>query len=218
MASMIYALRLSMLNLSEFSRGKTLKRLPQEGLVSVIQHINARFPGEYNPICRVYTIFEKRNGVARFMVQYGMENFTELVEVYLFLQRLRELIDVDFGWGPHIESLQAQPNYGRGEVIDDPKPKKRKRSVIEEREYAALIKLTEMVAYLENLVDSQLFKLEAQHEAFCLKADPIFAFKASATTQKEDQVNSGIPPAVRNNFFRHRGPSNFKGSVSSTVN
>lgn len=68
----------------------------------MIQHINAcqsRTPREYEPICIVCTIFAERNdvvrnGVVRFMtVQYGMKHFSELVEVDLSLEKLRELLD-----------------------------------------------------------------------------------------------------------------------------
>lgn len=154
----------------------------QEGLVDVIQAINAYNPlssGDYDPICRVYPILEERNMVARHVAQYGLEHCEALVEIDPSLPGLQDLLDKDIGWGPNIPSLQALPNYGLGEIVQGPKPKKRKKEVIEEAAYRSILELTQKVARLEHLVDNQLMFMGSKDEAFSLLANPEFAYKAA---------------------------------------
>lgn len=85
------------------------------GPVAPIQAINAcnpLFPCDTEPIYRIYPVLAERNQDANFN---------------LSLLNLTELLDADIGWGPNISSLELQPNYGLGEVIQGPKPKKKKR-------------------------------------------------------------------------------------------
>lgn len=108
-----------------------------------------------------------------------MLHCSSLVELdYSFIE-LRNVLDIDIGWGPHLPSLDAQPNFGFGEVIQGPKPKRQKRVVIEAKEYEALLKVSERMSYLENLVERQMAMMGSMEEAYTYKADPIFAVKAS---------------------------------------
>lgn len=103
-----------------------------------------------------------------------------LVEVNYSFEALRNLLDSDIGWGPYIPALQFQPNYGEGEIIQGPKPKKRKRVVIEKSEFDALLNLTERVARLEQIVASQVELMKAK-DVFNLRGDPSFALKLAQT-------------------------------------
>lgn len=79
-----------------------------KGLVDSIQAINAcnpLFSTEYEPICRIYTIEEERNQVAKFVANYGMLNHTGLVEIDYSFQAMRDLLDIDIGWEPHMEAF-----------------------------------------------------------------------------------------------------------------
>lgn len=81
----------------------------REGLVDPIRAINAcnpLIPTETTPIVRVYTISEGRNKVARFAVVHGMQNEYELVEVDYSFIALRNLLDIDIGWGLTFLSLK----------------------------------------------------------------------------------------------------------------
>lgn len=92
------------------------------------------------------------------MANHGMLHYSELVEVevdYSFLA-LIDILDVDIGWGPHLPSLQVHLNYGRGEVVQGRKPKRQRRVVIEEKEYEALLKVSDKVAHLESLLNEHL--------------------------------------------------------------
>ncbi|KAK1360409.1 hypothetical protein POM88_044883 [Heracleum sosnowskyi] len=82
-----------------------------------------------------------------------------LVELDYNLISLMNLLDANIGWGPNNPALNVQTNYDRGEVVQGPKPKRHKRVVIEENEFSALLKLTERVAYLENVLDGRLKSL-----------------------------------------------------------
>lgn len=111
-------------------RRQNFEEALREGLVEPIRAINAcnpLLPSNSDPICRVYTVSEGRNQVATFVANYGLLNAVGLVEVDYSFVAMRDLLDNDLGWGPHIPSLQAEPNFGNGEVVQGPKPKKRKR-------------------------------------------------------------------------------------------
>lgn len=166
-----------------------------EGLVGAIQAINACQPllhSEFEPICRVYTIGEERNQVARFAAGYGMLNHSGLVNIDYSFMALRDLLDIDIGWGPHLPALQVQQDHVDGEVIQGAKPKKRKRVVIEEKEYEALLKLSERVARLEKSLEPQLNLMGSKDEAYSFIADPVFAFKAGQVLPPL-KINDGLP-------------------------
>lgn len=118
------------------------------------------------------------NKVARFAAEFVMLYHTGFAYIDYSFLALRDLLDNDIGWGPQLPALQVQQDHGDGEVIQSPKLKKRKRVVIGEKEYEALLKLSERVAHLKNMLDSQLNLLGAKDEAFSFKADPVFALKA----------------------------------------
>lgn len=117
-----------------------------EDLVEPIQAINTcmpLFPSEQEPLCRVYTISEEHNQVARFAAKYGMLHHSGLVEIDYSLTPLWDLLDIDIGWGTNLLALEVQPNFGLGKVVQGAKPKKRKRVVLEEKDYEALLKVSE---------------------------------------------------------------------------
>ncbi|KAK1383623.1 hypothetical protein POM88_021358 [Heracleum sosnowskyi] len=59
---------------------------------------------------------EERNKVARFGANYDMLHHSGLVEVDYSFQPMRDLLDNDIGWGPHLPALDTQPNFGQGEL------------------------------------------------------------------------------------------------------
>lgn len=153
----------------------------REGLVDAIQAINAcnpLLPSDHDPICRVYPIEEERNQVARFAAEYGMFNLSGLVNIDYSFTPLRDLMDIDIGWGPYLPALQVQQDFGEGEVIQGPKPKKRKRVVIDEKDYEELLNLSKRVARLEKALEAQLHLVCPKEEAFTFLADPVFVVKA----------------------------------------
>lgn len=76
------------------------------------------------------------------------------------------------------------PLCGLGEVIQGPRPKKHKQILIEEKEYAFLMKIQEKVSRLEKLVADQFQFRGLNSEVFSGLADPVFAFKAAAKEPK----------------------------------
>lgn len=120
----------------------------REDLVKPNQAINACnpiLPSDHEPICRVYVIEEECNQVARFAANFGMLNHSSPVELDYSFIPLRDLLDIDIRWGPHLPALEMLPNFGGGEVVQEAKPKKRKRVVLDEKDYGALIKVSERV-------------------------------------------------------------------------
>lgn len=105
------------------------------------------------------------------MATYALSNVVKLVEVDYDFQGMRDLLDNDIGWGP---ISQVVENYGFGEVIQGPKPKKQKKVVLEEHEYTALLKLKEKVLYLGRIVEEQIRFLGSKNEAFRGAADLFF--------------------------------------------
>lgn len=73
------------------------------------------------------------------------------------------------------------------------KPKKRKRAVIVEQDYAALLKLNARVSRLESLMDAHLLFMGTKEEAFSLRADPVFALKAGLMAPPL-KITEDLPP------------------------
>lgn len=175
---------------------QSFEEASQEGLVDTVQAINACNPlihTDHEPICRIYTISEERNQAARFAAEYGMHHHSGLVNLDYSFVALRDLLDIDIGRGPHIPPLEVIHDHGDGEIIQGAKPKKRKRVVLEEKEYEDLLRLNERVARLKNLMESQLKFLGAKDEAFSFKADPVFAFKAGQANPPL-KIHEGVIP------------------------
>lgn len=117
-------------------RRQNFEEAEREGLMKAIQAINTcnpLVPSNHEPICRIYPVEEERNQVARFAANYGMHNHSGLVEVDYSFTALRDLLNIDIGWGSHLQKLEVVPNFGVYEVVQGPKLKKRKRVVIEEK-------------------------------------------------------------------------------------
>lgn len=85
---------------------------------------------------------------------------------------MRDLLDVDIGRGPHLLALEVQPNFGLGEVIQGPKPKKKRKVVIEEQEYESLLILKEKIFKLEIILEEQLKMMNSISDAFMCRIDP----------------------------------------------
>lgn len=121
--------------------------------------------------------------MVRFAANYGMMHLSELSRVSYGFIPVRDLLDTDIGWGPNILALKDVDNYGLGEVIQGPKPKKCKKVLLEVSEYDALIKSAQRVDFLEKMLASQVEKMESKEDAYTGKADPVFAIKASTASQ-----------------------------------
>lgn len=168
-----------------------------ENLVEPIRAINAcnpLLPSDSEPIVRVYTVSEGRNQVARFVADFGMRNVTSLVEVDYSFAEMRNLQDIDIGWGPHLPSLEVTSVMGPGEVIQGPKPKKLKRVVIEANEYETLSKLNEKVARMKNLLEQQLLMMGSSSATYSGRADPVFALKATNKALTSQGMVSPLGP------------------------
>lgn len=161
-------------------RRQSFEEASREGIVKSVQAINAcnpLTPLPYEPTCRIYTIFEGRNQLARFLAFKGLHTCSEIVNVDLSLSGLREILEDDIGWGHNLEANEIHPNFGRGEVIDGPKPKRKKMIKITEQEYPALKKLADKVDLMEKQLNSQRVHMGVQDEAFKIRPDPVFAIK-----------------------------------------
>lgn len=89
-------------------RRQNFEEASREDLVAPIRAINAcnpLLPSEADPIVRVYIVSEGRNQVARFVADFGMRNVDSLVEVDYSFVEMRNLLDNDIGWGPHLPPL-----------------------------------------------------------------------------------------------------------------
>lgn len=164
-------------------------------LIRAINACNPLIPSNSEPICRVYIVSEERNQVATFLANYGLLHADGLVEVDYSFVAMRDLFDNDLGWSPHIPALHVDPKFGNDEVIQGPKPKKRKREIIEEKDNEEIIKLKERVMYLENLVDHQLSLMGSKGDAFRGIADPVFSCK-DAQLSKGICIEEPVPNAT----------------------
>lgn len=167
-------------------RRRNFDEASREGVVKIIQDINAcnpLSPLPYEPTCRIYTIFEERNQLARFLAFKGMHSCSEIVSVDLSLPGFREVLEDDIGWGQALEGIEILPNFGNGEVIDGPKPKRKKTIKIAEDEYWALNKVADRVDMMENQLQNQMVNMGVQDEAFNMRSDSVFAIKYDLSTQ-----------------------------------
>lgn len=108
-------------------RRQNFEEANREGLMDIIKEINSCNPLvdlPYEPVCEIYPILANRNQPARFLAVRGLETCTDIVEVNLNMKELRKLLAIDIGWGSQQEPMSILPNFGLGEVVDGPKPKK----------------------------------------------------------------------------------------------
>ena len=102
--------------------------IEDEGLEEVVRQINS-LSRTYNHLrqddgsrwdCELVSVLASRNRAALCMAQYGMEHCSSLVEVPVPFEELQEQLDLDMGFGPHADFLEVQPNFGDGELAEEP--------------------------------------------------------------------------------------------------
>lgn len=102
--------------------------IEEEGLEEVVRQIN-NLSRTYNHLrqddgnrwdCELVSVLASRNRAAICMVQHGLDNCSSLVEVPVPFEELQEHLDRDMGFGPHADFLEVQPNFGEGELAEEP--------------------------------------------------------------------------------------------------
>ena len=100
--------------------------IEEEDLEEVVRQIenlsntynNTRQDDNSKWVCELVAVHSSQNRAALCMAQYGMTNYSSLVEVPVPFAELQEKLDMDMGFGPHADFLEVLPNFGEGEVVD----------------------------------------------------------------------------------------------------
>lgn len=69
--------------------------------------------------------------------------------------------------------------------------------VLEKNDYEAMLKVSERISHLEELVEAQLKLIGTKDEAFKLISDPVFALKASSLPHLKVSKASGFLPPLK---------------------
>lgn len=104
------------------------EELEEEGLLVAAQQINllyfeynkVRDPSEPKMSCKIYTVYATRNRAPAYLAEYGLHNCSSLVHVPVPFGDLHEILDLDMGFGPHLDAFDISPNFGLGEVSNQP--------------------------------------------------------------------------------------------------